>query len=261
MGRRICLTAEACLYMRLPARASVLLGLLTRKRASALLARDLVALAREPHRKHLESVFEWAMNYGRPALVRRLIKALAASKPEHWALKIMERADSDLLLPRDRMTPDVQIMQTSASPPKNALICFTGNALKLNMPVQLFHCAIDFPPHVGTAGGVHARPSPARKHIPLPFSPDPPPAHGRGPRRAVSCNTRWGTIPGQRRMAVGTESRRDGLRPSDRLALCRVERPRLHGHLRRHCALLPDFSRLPAVQGTDHHRRAPLQPW
>lgn len=142
MRRRICLTAEACLYMRLSTRAPVLLGRLTGKQASARLVRDLVAFAREPLRENQESVFKWAMNYGSPALVRRLIKSLAASRPEHWALKIMAQSDSDLLLPRDHMTPDVQIMQTSACSPKNALICFTGNSLKLNMPVQLFHCAV-----------------------------------------------------------------------------------------------------------------------
>lgn len=84
-------------------------------------------------------VLDWLIAYGTPRLIARLREALVGGGSEQWAIRALLRIPTDQLLPREYITPDYQQFQTR-SHPRTALVCFTGNALRLNVPVQLFHC-------------------------------------------------------------------------------------------------------------------------
>jgi hypothetical protein len=85
------------------------------------------------------TLVDWALCYAPPRLLSQLIVALAAFPPHAGPLGILAQANPSLLLPRDYIVPDFQRFQRSSQKPKTALLCFTGNALRLNLAVQLFH--------------------------------------------------------------------------------------------------------------------------
>ena len=87
-------------------------------------------------------VIDWALCYTSPRILRKLISALADERSEKGALGLIKQIDPSLLLPREHITPDFQRFQRSFSRPKTALVCFTGNGQKLNIPVQLFHILV-----------------------------------------------------------------------------------------------------------------------
>jgi hypothetical protein len=89
--------------------------------------------------KENNAALDWALCYTSPKVLRRWIDALAERPPHSGVLGLIQRADPSLLLPRDYIAPDLQRFQRSTAKPKTALVCFTGNAQRLNMPVQLFH--------------------------------------------------------------------------------------------------------------------------
>lgn len=134
--------ATTCLYLRIPASVITFLGNVTGKANTAALVKDLMRLASNPSHAYKRSVLVWAASYAHPALLKRIIKSLVeVTNTNDWILEIGKRANPDLLLPREHVTPDFQMMSVSRSTPKSVLICVTGNALRLNMPIHVFHLA------------------------------------------------------------------------------------------------------------------------
>jgi hypothetical protein len=84
----------------------------------------------------------WALSYGKPYLLRRLCRSLSRIDPQRWELKLLKAAPASLFLPCEYLYPDYQIFQSTAGTPARALVCYTGRSLRLNIPVQLFHCAV-----------------------------------------------------------------------------------------------------------------------
>jgi len=103
------------------------------------LVQDLLSLFSCSAEKENNAALDWALCYTSPKVLRRWIDALAERPPQSGVLGLIQRADPSLLLPRDYIAPDLQRFQRSTAKPKTALVCFTGNAQRLNMPVQLFH--------------------------------------------------------------------------------------------------------------------------
>lgn len=134
--------ADACLRMHLPAAALAVFGRVTGKKRSANLAAKLLCLSRDPRTSFKDATLQWALNYGSPALLRRMIKASSGIDTQRWELSLLRDIDPALLLPREHESPDYQVFDTSDSRPSNALVCFTGYGMKLGIPVQLFHCAV-----------------------------------------------------------------------------------------------------------------------
>lgn len=134
--------ADLCLRTRVPRRAVSRVCRLVLERRSASLVATLVALARNPFAYYHEQAFMWALNYGSPALVRRLVRSVSRGEPDRWTLSLTAAARPELLLPRERWSPSFQAIHRNRETPASALVCVCGNALKLNMPVQLFHFAV-----------------------------------------------------------------------------------------------------------------------
>lgn len=139
---RIARAADFCLRARVPRRAVSRVCRLVLGRQSAGLAAKLVALARDPFTCYNEQAFMWALNYGGPALLRRLIRSASCGDPDRWTLNLVAAGRPRLLLPRERWNPSFQAIQNNRETPASALICVCGNGLKLNLPVQLFHFAV-----------------------------------------------------------------------------------------------------------------------
>lgn len=132
---------DAGLILCLPRRVLAVVGRVTARRRSTALANKLLTLARNPDEPFKEQTFEWAMSYGSPTFLQRLLKSLSGVDTQHWGLNIVRKVDPRLLLPGECTTPDYQMLTTSDTRPTDALICFCDNAFRLNIPVQLFHCA------------------------------------------------------------------------------------------------------------------------
>lgn len=133
--------ADTCLRLHLPIWALSVLGRATGKWESTALAKELVTFARHPTGAYNRAVLPWALSYGSPTLLRRAIASLATADTDEWILKIIRKADPNLLLPYEHTVPDYQMFQITTSEPRNALICFAGHALRLSIPVNLFHLA------------------------------------------------------------------------------------------------------------------------
>lgn len=103
------------------------------------IANQLVAFINKPNDMARNELLSWLLSYGSPMLLGNLIGSLARHKTRRRELEVIRRADVDQILPREYITPDFQKIQISAQP-QSALVCFTGNAFKMNMPLQLFHC-------------------------------------------------------------------------------------------------------------------------
>jgi hypothetical protein len=80
----------------------------------------------------------WLLAYGTPKLIARLKRVSAQAGYGQWLSRAIARIDMSHLLTREHISPDYQRFQTKSSP-RSALVCFTGSAQKLSVPVQLFH--------------------------------------------------------------------------------------------------------------------------
>ena len=108
-------------------------------RKSDHLIQDLLAYFSSPSAEVNQAVIDWALCYVSARILQRLISTHAQEWPERGILGLLKHSEPCLLLPREHITPDFQSFQRLRARPKTALICFAGNAHRLNMPVQLFH--------------------------------------------------------------------------------------------------------------------------
>lgn len=99
---------------------------------------QLAAFLDKPSDGVKNELLSWLLSYGSPQLLDILLDSLAAHGTRRRELAAFSQAGSRHLLPREYITPDFQRVQNAAQP-QTALVCFTGDSLRLNMPVQLFH--------------------------------------------------------------------------------------------------------------------------
>ncbi|MGR8922123.1 MAG: hypothetical protein ACU85V_21100 [Gammaproteobacteria bacterium] len=85
------------------------------------------------------AAIDWALSYGGPKVLPRLVEAVKREPPGTPALEALRTADLTLVLPREHVTPDFQLFQRAEGRVERLLVCLTGNANRLNVPVQLFH--------------------------------------------------------------------------------------------------------------------------
>jgi hypothetical protein len=103
---------------------------------------ELLNFIRSPVKNYSKEVCYWLLSYGSPKLLSEVIgRSRDLRAGNNRILHLIRKAGTDKLLPRDYIAPDIQRWQ-SCDNPRKALICFTGNAQRLNMPVQLFHCLV-----------------------------------------------------------------------------------------------------------------------
>ena len=108
------------------------------------LARQLLAMLEQIELPAKEELRGWVFSYCRPSFFAELFNAVAEDEVPHPDFNILRVAGLDKLLPREYITPDFQCVQKTLKP-QNALVCFTGNGQRLNLPMQLFHClAMDY---------------------------------------------------------------------------------------------------------------------
>ena len=113
-----------------------------KKKSRHLLTNKLIAFLESPESHASSELFNWLLAYGTPALITDMIHHTSSFTSAQQAdLDVMRHHGIERLLPRDHISPDLQLWQSNDKP-QNALICFTGNARKLNIPVQLFHCSV-----------------------------------------------------------------------------------------------------------------------
>lgn len=105
------------------------------------IANQLVGFINNPDDGAKNELVNWLFSYGSPKLLGRLANSLASHKTGRQDLEAIKRTGAGRLLPREYITPDFQRIQTSEHP-RTALVCFTGNSFRLNMPLQLFHCLV-----------------------------------------------------------------------------------------------------------------------
>jgi len=103
------------------------------------LVRSLLELLSAPHARVNPQLLDWLLAYGTPRLIARLGASSVGARHATWMLRAIQRIRPQQLLPREYISPDYQRFQ-SGPHPRNALVCFTGSALRLSVPVQLFHC-------------------------------------------------------------------------------------------------------------------------
>lgn len=139
--KRIVCTVLLVLKMRIPAWMVVFVGARLGKRRSANLIGDVVRLVNRPDAAHRASTVQWILSYGSPIVIRQMIRALAKQEVNDWRLAVVKQGNPSLILLREHRAPAFQWMQTSSHHPRSVLVCLTGNAQRLSMPVQLFHCA------------------------------------------------------------------------------------------------------------------------
>lgn len=83
------------------------------------------------------NLWDWLYCYSGPEVLRRLLRDGAGSLLPHVEIKLRDADALNHLLPQEHFTPEFQVYTKAAG--RRTLVCFTGNALKLNVPVQLFH--------------------------------------------------------------------------------------------------------------------------
>lgn len=140
--RRASVLALLCIRLRLPVQTPAWARLLLGRSSGASAVSRLMQQLAAKHEPMDPQILNWALAYGHPGVVRAIMSSLKDTTPTSWAQEVLQRANPALLLPREHLAPDFQKMQTSSGRPERALVCFAGNAQKLNMPVQLFHCAV-----------------------------------------------------------------------------------------------------------------------
>lgn len=84
------------------------------------------------------TVWSWVYSFGDVPLIRRMTAEGARPFVPGIACRGNAKDALDSLLPFEHLTPDLQLFASSDNC-KRTLVCFTGNDLRLNVPVQLFH--------------------------------------------------------------------------------------------------------------------------
>ncbi len=105
------------------------------------LLHDLQRLLQTPESGLDLRLIKWVLVNGSPALVNRLISISRQRTGGHPILAALRKSDPTVLLPSEHLCPDLQIA-TLNEPVKTVLLCFSGNGLKFNIPVQLFHLLV-----------------------------------------------------------------------------------------------------------------------
>jgi hypothetical protein len=108
------------------------------KSSASTLANALIELFSNLDKMRDPNLIDWILSYGHSKLINRLLHSLAEVQPQQRSLQLVKNADSADLLPKEYISPDIQIIQSTPHP-RRALICFCGGAHRLNMPVQMFH--------------------------------------------------------------------------------------------------------------------------
>lgn len=83
------------------------------------------------------NLWDWLYCYSGPEVLRRLLRDGAGNLLPHVEIKLRDANALNHLLPQEHFTPDFQVYTKATG--RRTLVCFAGNALKLNVPVQLFH--------------------------------------------------------------------------------------------------------------------------
>lgn len=86
------------------------------------------------------TVLDWALCYTPPRVLVRLFATLCGGAAAGPVIDAVAATDPGLLLAREHITPDYQAFRHVRNEAPRVVVCFTGNAYKLNVPVQLFHC-------------------------------------------------------------------------------------------------------------------------
>jgi len=104
------------------------------------LVNSLLSFLLSPNTNFNSNLVSWLLSYGSPQLIQKLISELSGAgvDTKKMTLDTIKNADPEHILLKEYITPDIQIIQTVPHP-KTALVCFTGNGLNLNIPIQLFH--------------------------------------------------------------------------------------------------------------------------
>jgi hypothetical protein len=103
---------------------------------------SLLSFLSSPNTKINRNWVNWLLSYGKPRLIQELISSLSRTADTNQiVLDTIKNANPRHLLSKEYILPDIQRIQIKPHP-KTALVCFMGNALKLNIPVQLFHILV-----------------------------------------------------------------------------------------------------------------------
>jgi hypothetical protein len=108
----------------------------------ARLLRGLERLVYDPAEPAEKPVLDWALCYARPKALTAIIERLSQAQTQGGLLGDLQKMAPAGLLRREYITPDYQRFQAAQDPPRSALICVTGNAHRLNVPVHHFHMLV-----------------------------------------------------------------------------------------------------------------------
>jgi len=99
----------------------------------------LERLVSNPAEPAESSVLDWALCYASPKAIAAIIDRLSGAQTQPGLLGDLQNMVPARLLLREYITPDYQRFQGTSDTPERALICVTGNAYRLNIPVHHFH--------------------------------------------------------------------------------------------------------------------------
>lgn len=80
----------------------------------------------------------WILSYVPSNRLESFAQLIDPGPEDPWYIRTVEHARADRLLEREHLVPDFQRYQRDGAPPKYALVCLTGHALRLNIPLQMF---------------------------------------------------------------------------------------------------------------------------
>lgn len=103
--------------------------------------RQLHATVLDPNNTANASSVDWLLCHAPPALLRQFILRVQRRTFRRGLLSLVGNMQPDTLLPREHITPDWQIVLGKPRP-ASALVALTGHALRLNIPLQLFHSLV-----------------------------------------------------------------------------------------------------------------------
>ena len=99
----------------------------------------LLAFLTDPAGQHHPELMIWLLVYGTIPLVRHLInRAQDTPAGDNGRLGVLRNVNPDWLLPREYIQPSIQIVRFGTEP-RRVLVCFTGNGLRPNIALQLYH--------------------------------------------------------------------------------------------------------------------------
>ena len=103
--------------------------------------RQLHAALVEPDGTANTAAIDWLLCHAPPPLLRRFIVRVQRRAFRQGMLSLVARMRPDALLQREHITPDWQILHGDSAP-ASALLALTGHAMRLNIPLQLFHSLV-----------------------------------------------------------------------------------------------------------------------